>query len=124
MPSPRATLSKSALDRTVATEADNARRAVERALRACKIAQKGQDYPRGRVARVIRELNKARNSLNNISRVTPGWDPTDPDLMDEDTRAEQWRAERAQREKERLEAEQAERDRLEAEIEAELEEGS
>lgn len=111
MGSARATLSKTALDRTVAAEVETAARAVQRALAACKASRKGPKPPE-RLARVIRDLGRAQGALGNIGRTSAGWDATDPDLMSEDTRAERWRLERAQ---ERLEKEESERVAREAE---------
>ena len=119
MGSVRASLAKSALDRTVAAEVDTARRAINRALAACKTAERGDAHSKGRVVRVRRDLDRAMGALGRVSKATPGYDPLDPDFMDEDTRADLRRAEWAERDRIKAEAEdkarKAEEERILAE---------
>lgn len=83
----RTSLAKSDVDRLVQTEVVNAQRAVDRAIQALRQAKRMPTASSGRVSRVMRELNRAKGALSNVSYVSPGIDLNDPDLMSEDQRA-------------------------------------
>ena len=91
----RAKLSKSDVDRQIQSSVATAQRAVEQALNVCRQARDRRGVEGNRARRVARDLARAKSALGNIGRVTPMYDMSDPDLMTEDDRTKQWRAERA-----------------------------
>ena len=95
----RSRLAKSAIDRDVQREVEVASRAIERALRICRTAKRGQGVESKRSYRVARDLSRVKSALGGVGRLTPLYDLDDPDLVTEDERSQQmWAAREAERE--------------------------
>ncbi len=77
----RATLSASPIDREIQSHVAVAERSLDRAISACRNAQRGDLYRGARVARVRRDLEKALGALQGVHRVVAGYDMDDPDLQ-------------------------------------------
>jgi hypothetical protein len=80
-------------DRAVRQKVAAAQRALQEALRICRMARQGRAAEGRRARAVERDLSRALGALGSVRRLSPLYDLTDPDLMSEDERMEQWRAE-------------------------------
>jgi hypothetical protein len=104
----RARLARSNLDQAIQTQVAAAQRALDEAIELCALARRAGGAEARKSAKMLRPLGRSRALLDDLGRLGPLYDTSDPDLVSEDQRAREMRRVREEQ-RERRRAQKARR---------------